>query len=131
MASLIRLKQIESGSLLQTSANLGNNFSQSVINLVSQSVKSALPAGVVSGSSQLDGTIIKNLTLGTDTDAYSLIVSGALAVVDTEITIDTNVYNVPGEIWINGETGSAGNAPVKPYTPTGQPDANILDNGEW
>jgi len=224
MASLIRLKQIESSSQLQASANLGADFSSSVIQLVSQSIVGVLPDGVVSSSvqieltqtsqygtfssslhtdiiaatneqdltsfatktevsnlsssvataisssvatitfdsasletsilnlsssvsasitsllrdkgiisssHQLDGTTINNLTLSTIGDAYSLIVSGALAVVDGEVNIGGIVYDVPGEIFINGLTGSAGNPPEQPYTPTGQPDANILDNGEW
>jgi hypothetical protein len=75
MANLIKLKQIESGSALQTSANIGTDFSQSVNTIVSQSLESSLsqsiiniitnnvgatlPAGVVSGSSQIyiSGTI--------------------------------------------------------------------------
>ena len=75
MANLIRLKQIESGSALSTTAETGTNFSESVNTIVSQSLQSSLsqsiiniitnnvgatlPAGVVSGSSQIyiSGTI--------------------------------------------------------------------------
>ena len=75
MANLIRLKQIESGSALSTAAETGTNFSESVNTIVSQSLQSSLsqsiiniitnnvgatlPAGVVSGSSQIyiSGTI--------------------------------------------------------------------------
>ena len=75
MANLIRLKQIESGSALTTAAETGTNFSESVNTIVSQSLESSLsqsiiniitnnvgatlPAGVVSGSSQIyiSGTI--------------------------------------------------------------------------
>jgi hypothetical protein len=75
MANLIRLKQIESGSALTTAAETGTNFSESVNTIVSQSLQSSLsqsiiniitnnvgatlPAGVVSGSSQIyiSGTI--------------------------------------------------------------------------
>jgi hypothetical protein len=53
MANLIRLKQIESGSALQTSAEIGTDFSQSVINIVQSEVVGVLPEGVVSGSSQI------------------------------------------------------------------------------
>ena len=131
MASLIRLKQIESGSALQTNADLGNNFSQSVYNIISSSVVGVLPDGVVSGSSQLDGTTINNLILSTQTDAYSLIVSGAVAIVDTEINIGGTLYDVPGELWLNGETGSKGNAPINPYDNQGNPEADVIDQGEW
>jgi len=75
MANLIRLKQIESGSALSTAAETGTNFSESVNTIISQSLQSSLsqsiiniitnnvgatlPAGVVSGSSQIyiSGTI--------------------------------------------------------------------------
>jgi len=75
MANLIRLKQIESGSALTTAAETGTNFSasvntivsqslesslsQSIINIITNNVGATLPAGVVSGSSQIyiSGTI--------------------------------------------------------------------------
>jgi hypothetical protein len=59
MANLIRLKQIESGSALQTSAAIGTDFSQSVIDIIQDNVAATLPDGIVSGSSQIfiTGTI--------------------------------------------------------------------------
>jgi|688.fasta_scaffold2297040_1 hypothetical protein len=42
MANLIRLKQIESGSALQTSAQIGTDISGSVIGIVSSSLSGAL-----------------------------------------------------------------------------------------
>lgn len=59
MANLIRLKQIESGSSLGTAAQVGQDFSQSVINIIQNEVVGILPDGVVSGSSQIfiTGTI--------------------------------------------------------------------------
>ena len=59
MANFIRLKQIESGSALNTAAQVGNDFSQSVINVITSEVSAVLPEGVVSGSSQIfiTGTI--------------------------------------------------------------------------
>ena len=42
MANLIRLKQIESGSALQTSAQIGTDISGSVISIVSSSLSGAL-----------------------------------------------------------------------------------------
>ena len=86
---------------------------------------------VITSSHQLDGSIINNLTLGTTGDAYSLIVSGALAVVDADIIISGSQYNVGGQIWVNGETGSAGNPPAQPYDNSGNPQADIIDQGEW
>jgi len=238
MANFIRLKQIESGSALQTSADIGANitnsvnnivsqslettFSASIVNIITNNVAAVLPDGVVSGSSQiyisgtigyndlatdlevavisssisasqilisssiaatlsgsalsvtnlsssvstslnlissslnaftssigltikakmntenvvtssrqLDGSVINNLTIGTTGDNYSLIVSGALAVVDADITISGSQYNVGGQIWVNGETGSAGNPPSEPYDNVGNTQADIIDQGEW
>lgn len=53
MANLIRLKQIESGSALQASADAGSDFSQSVINIITSEVQAVLPNGVVSSSAQI------------------------------------------------------------------------------
>ena len=47
MANLIRLKQIESGSALQTSAAVGTDFSASVNNIVSQSLETTFSASIV------------------------------------------------------------------------------------
>lgn len=70
MATFIRLKQIESGSALQTAAQTGTDFSASVQNAVSQSlqtelsqsiinvivnnVNAVLPEGVISSSAQIN-----------------------------------------------------------------------------
>jgi hypothetical protein len=53
MASLIRLKQIESGSALTTAAATGTDFSQSVINIITSEVVGVLPEGVISSSVQV------------------------------------------------------------------------------
>ena len=69
MANFIRLKQIESGSALQTSAAVGTDFSASVNSIVSQSLETTfsssiiniitnnvgavLPDGVISSSAQI------------------------------------------------------------------------------
>ena len=69
MANFIRLKQIESGSALQTSAAVGTDFSASVneivsqslettfsssiINIITNNVGAVLPDGVISSSAQI------------------------------------------------------------------------------
>lgn len=53
MATYIALKQIESGSALQTSAEIGSDFSQSVIEIVSSSLVGVLPDGLISSSTQV------------------------------------------------------------------------------
>ena len=78
MANLIRLKQIESGSALSTSAQIGTDFSQSVINIVQDNIAATLPDGIVSGSSQIfiTGTIGYN-DLATDLEVA--VVSSSIA----------------------------------------------------
>jgi len=147
MANLIRLKQIESASALQTSAEVGADFSASVNNIVSQSIETTfsasivqiitnnvaavLPEGVISSSVQLDNSTIKNLIISTENaDKYSLIVSGAMAVVDaTNLTGSIDGEDdtmVPGQIYL--VTGSV--PPTDPYV-SGSSQSNIIDQGEW
>ncbi len=47
MANLIRLKQIESGSQLNTAASVGADFSASVNEIVSQSIETTFSASIV------------------------------------------------------------------------------------
>ena len=54
MASLIRLKQIESGSSLELAAGVGDDFEQSVIDIIQDNVATTLPEGVVSSSIQIN-----------------------------------------------------------------------------
>ncbi len=53
MATLIRLKQIESGSALQTFAEIGTDFSQSVVDVVQSEIVAFVPDGIVSSSAQI------------------------------------------------------------------------------
>jgi hypothetical protein len=131
MANLIRLKQLESSSALLAAAGAGSNFSQSVINVMTSNVAGLLPTGVISGSTQLDGTTIKNLTISTtNADKYSLVISGAVAVVDaTGLTgsIDGDIdTRVPAQIYL--VSGSV--PPTDPYV-SGSEQSNIIDQGEW
>jgi hypothetical protein len=131
MANLIRLKQIESSSFLEAAGAVGQDFSQSVINIITSEVQGILPDGVISGSTQLDGTTIKNLTIGTtNADGYSLVISGAMAVVNaTGLTgsVDNDLdTTVPGQIYL--VSGSV--APNDPYV-SGSEQSNIIDQGEW
>jgi hypothetical protein len=130
MANLIRLKQIESGSQLQVSAEVGADFSQSVLNVVINDVGAVLPDGVISSSAQLDGSTLKDITfIPKDSDSYSLIVSGAIAIVNATNLSDggfgDNDSTVPAQIWLNGQT-----APTDPSS-NNQPLSNQIDMGEW
>jgi hypothetical protein len=129
MANLIRLKQIESGSALQVSAEVGSDFSQSVLNIVINDVGAVLPEGVISSSAQLNGTTLRNITIAPlNSDGYSLIVSGALGVVDATNLSEGGFGDldstVPGQISVNGQL------PADPST-NNTPLANVIDQGEW
>ena len=127
-----------SASVAQTFATQSSNLTSvsSSLNAFTSSIGLTIKAklnteNVVTSSRQLDNSIINNLTIGSTGDNYSLIVSGALAVVDADITISGSQYNVGGQIWVNGQTGSAGNPPTEPYDNTGDAQADIIDQGEW
>ena len=129
MANLIRLKQIESGSALSTAASVGQDFSQSVLNIVTGEVNAVLPDGVISSSAQLNGTTLRNITIAPlNSDGYSLIVSGALGVVDATNLSEGGFGDldstVPGQISVNGQL------PADPST-NNIPLANVIDQGEW
>ena len=89
MANLIRLKQIESGSALQVSAEVGSDFSQSVIDIVQGQVVGILPNGIVSGSSQIyiSGTIGYN-DIATDLEVavVSASISSSQALISSSIS---------------------------------------------
>jgi hypothetical protein len=119
MANLIRLKQIESGSNLTAAAGAGAEFSASVINVVTGEI------GVL-----LDGSTLNNITIGTaNSDKYSLIVSGAVAIVNANNLTDGGLNdidtNVPGQLWLNGQS-----LPTDPSI-SGSAVSNIIDQGEW
>jgi hypothetical protein len=130
MAQLIQLKQIESSSALQSAADTGTNFSQSVIDVITGEVVGVLPDGLISGSSQLDGSTIKNLVISTrDADSYSLIISGAMGVVDANNLPqgpNADDTNVPAQIYLAG-----GNVLPADPSSSGSADANIIDQGEF
>jgi len=185
MASLIQLKQIESSSALIAATEVGADFSQSVIDVVTGNIQAVLPTGIISsstqltasfderyilsgsitqttwdnivgkpdglvsssaqitytdisgipqgiisGASQLDGATLKNITITTDNaDMYSLIVSGAIGVVDaTGLTgsLDgDDDTTVPAQIYLTGQP-----LPTDPAI-SGSAEANQIDMGEW
>jgi hypothetical protein len=86
MASLIRLKQIESGSSLELAAGVGADFSQSVIDIIQDNVAATLPEGVVSSSAQINLVSASNyagfvvqLDLTMSSDLETRVVSSSLA----------------------------------------------------
>lgn len=119
MATFIALKQIENANALLSASLIGTDLSTAIYETV-------------------DGMTLKNVTMEgltivpTNADGYSLIISGAVAVVDaTNLTgsIDGELdTDVPAQLWISGQTGSI--APTDPYV-NNQPQSNVIDQGEW
>ena len=86
MASLIRLKQIESGSSLELAAGVGDDFEQSVIDIIQDNVATTLPEGVVSSSIQINlndasgyDQFVVELDTSMSSDLERQIVSSSLA----------------------------------------------------
>jgi hypothetical protein len=160
MATLIQLKQIESSSFIIQAVQFAETFTQSVTNVINDiglfsasaqltsaldlryalsgtvggggdwSTITGIPEGIISSSTQLDGTTLRNITISTtDADHYSLIVSGAIGVVDaTDLSgsIDGDEdTTVPAQIYLTGQP-----LPVDPAI-SGSSEANIIDQGEW
>jgi hypothetical protein len=107
MANLIRLKQIESGSYLNTAATIGQDFSQSVIDIVTGEIVGALPDGIISSSTQVDllqttnfiefSSSISNSFVGIYTELASItgsIESGLSASVATSFSQSNSVFNI-------------------------------------
>ena len=109
MATLIRLKQIESGSALQTAADANTDFSQSVINIVVDNVEVILPTGVISGSSQLTASYDARYVL-----------SGSIT--------QTNWNNISGKP--NGIISSSAQLDILGYATTSSLDAIFATDAE-
>jgi len=126
MANLIKLKQIESGSALSTSAQIGTDFSQSVINIITSEVQAVLPEGVVSGSSQIfiTGTIGYN-DLATDLEVA--VVSSSIAATINVVAAGTGFVTTGS---FHSYTASLGNTfatDLEVY----QTASAIIDQGEF
>jgi hypothetical protein len=91
MANLIRLKQIESSSYLEAAGAVGQDFSQSVISIITAEVQAVLPDGTVSGSSQVID-ILNSLNTFTASlnDTYAT---------DAELTVSQSNLNVDMGEW--------------------------------
>ena len=93
--------------------------------------------GVISSSAQLDGSTLKGITIAPiNSDGYSLIVSGALAVVNATDLPDggfgDNDSTVPAQIYLDGNTQTTESVPPPPDPSTNnQANSNQIDMGEF
>ena len=133
MASLIRLKQIESGSSLELAAGVGADFSQSVIHIIQDNVAATLPDGVVSSSAQINLVSASNyagfvvqLDLTMSSDLETRVVSSSLA---QTIGILSQTYVTTGSFnaYTQSVSQSFSASAVTLYVTSSQ----IIDQGEF
>lgn len=101
MANLIRLKQIESGSELQASAQVGADFSQSVINIITSEVEAVLPEGVISSSAQVNLVSASGyLELATDIEVavVSSSISSSISILSNTFATTASVNNLSSSV---------------------------------
>jgi hypothetical protein len=92
--------------------------------------------GVISSSTQLTGATLKGITIApVDSDSYSLIVSGAVAIVDATGLQDggfgDNDATVPAQIYLDGNATTASVSPPPDPSTAGQANSNMIDMGEF
>lgn len=130
-----------SGAISTTINNLSSSFDTTITNLSSSIDTTILNkmnvVGVISSSAQLDGSTLRNITIAPiNSDGYSLIVSGAVAVVNATGLPDSGFgadvdSTVPAQIWLDGnQTNTASVPPIDPST-NNQPNSNQIDMGEF
>jgi hypothetical protein len=118
MATLIRLKQIESGSALNTAASVGQDFTASVIAIVSASVVGVLPDGLISSSAQI------NLSEASGNISASHIIGNIIAsAVDYQ-----NITNKPSLVSGSQQVVSILN-PLNSFSASINAFSSSLDNG--
>ena len=109
------------------------SFSQSIDTTILNKMN---VVGVISSSAQLDGSTLRNITIAPiNSDGYSLIVSGAVAVVNAtglpEGGYGDTDSTVPAQIWLDGnQSNTASVPPIDPST-NNQPNSNQIDMGEF
>jgi len=92
--------------------------------------------GVISSSAQLTGATLKGITIApVDSDSYSLIISGALAVVNAtglqDGTFGDTDSTVPAQIYLDGNPTTASVPPPPDPSTNNQPNSNQIDMGEF
>jgi len=92
--------------------------------------------GVISSSAQLTGATLKGITIAPiNSDGYSLIVSGALAVVNAtglpDGTFGDTDSTVPAQIYLDGNPTTASVPPPPDPSTNNQPNSNMIDMGDF
>ena len=106
--------------------------------IISSSMQVLGGSGVISSSAQLDGSTLRNITIApVDSDSYSLIVSGAVAIVNATGLSNGNWYDgdvdstVPAQLYLDGNPTTASVKPPPDPSTNNQPNSNMIDMGEF
>ena len=84
MANLIRLKQIESSSFLETAGAIVQDFSQSVNSIISQSIETTFSASIVQIITNNVGAVLPNG-----------VISSSVQVIDILIPLNQHSASIP------------------------------------
>ena len=132
-ANIISISSSINTSISSSDARFAG-FSSSIDNTILNKINAV---GVISSSAQLDGSTLKGITIAPiNSDGYSLIISGALAVVDATGLPDggfgDNDSTVPAQIYLDGNTQTTESVPP-PLDPStdNQANSNQIDMGEF
>jgi hypothetical protein len=132
-ANIISISSSINTSISSSNARFAG-FSSSIDNTILNKINAV---GVISSSAQLDGSTLKGITIAPiNSDGYSLIISGALAVVDATGLPDggfgDNDSTVPAQIYLDGNTQTTESVPppIDPST-NNQANSNQIDMGEF
>lgn len=139
MANLIRLKQIESGSTLETAATIAQDFSGSVYEVIDG-------AGLISSSAQVDLLSASNydgfvaqldITMSSDIEVsiISASISQSLFTLYEQINSNTNIEAISASLdlrigaleYFSSSLGDSFATDVELY----QTSSQIIDQGEW
>jgi hypothetical protein len=105
--------------------------------IISSSMQVLGGSGVISSSAQLDGSTLRNITIAPiNSDGYSLIVSGAVAIVDATGLPDSGFgadvdSTVPAQLYLDGNTTTTASTPPPDPSTGGQANSNVVDMGEF
>jgi hypothetical protein len=123
MANLIRLKQIESGSALQTSAAIGTDFSQSVIAIVQGNIAATLPDGIISSSVQVNILQTTNFA-GFSSSINTQISASSANTLNISSSVNTRLTNLES---FSSSLDNGFATDIELY----QTSSQIIDQGEW
>ena len=129
---------ISISSSIHTSISSSDASFAAFSNSIDDTIKNKMNvAGVISSSAQLDGSTLRNITIAPiNSDGYSLIVSGAVAIVNAtglpdggfDGDLDTTV---PAQLYLDGNTTTASVPPPPDPSTGGQANSNVVDMGEF